>query len=308
MGIADNLQGNRTQTFGYDNLNRISTAQSAATSGTDCWGQSFGYDAWANLLAENVTKCSGTQLSVGVNSQNQITNSSISYDASGDMLTDGVNTYTYDAENRISTVNGTAATYTYDAEGQRVLKQTGGSTNEYVYFNGQPIAERAANGDWSGYIYAGSRRLARADSYEDGIQIQGTNNVTGVANVFTYPDASVVNYTLQSGDKLYFRQYQAGVARGGIYIAFTDGSTPNWIALDQDGREIDNDGFVNTWHYRRVDLSAWAGKAIQSLDFLTESTTGVGYWAVIFGDVALVSSDGTVRAIYNGQSTPPTWT
>ncbi len=47
MSIADNLQPNRTQTFTYDSVNRISTAQSAATSGLDCWGQNFGYDAWA---------------------------------------------------------------------------------------------------------------------------------------------------------------------------------------------------------------------------------------------------------------------
>ena len=142
MKIADNLQPNRTQTFGYDNLNRISTAQSAATSGADCWGQSFGYDAWANLLAENLTKCSGTQLSVGVNAQNRITNSGISYDAAGDMLTDGVNTYTYDAESRISTLNGAGASYFYDGNGQRTRKQLGSNTTDYVYANGQPIGER----------------------------------------------------------------------------------------------------------------------------------------------------------------------
>ena len=90
MSIADNLQPNRTQAFSYDTVNRISTAQSAATSGADCWGQSFGYDAWANLLSETNTKCSATQMSLGVNSQNRITNSGISYDAAGDMLADGV--------------------------------------------------------------------------------------------------------------------------------------------------------------------------------------------------------------------------
>lgn len=135
-------------------------ASGQVTSGRDCWRQSFGYDAWGNLLAENVTKCSGTQLSVTVNAQNQITNSGISYDASGDMLTDGVNTYTYDAENRISTVNGTGAAYIYGPEGQRAMKQTGGGTTQYVYFHGQPIGERSSSGVWTDYIYSGSRRLA----------------------------------------------------------------------------------------------------------------------------------------------------
>jgi RHS repeat-associated protein len=196
MSIADNLQANRTQTFTYDFLNRISTAQSAATSGADCWGQSFGYDAWANLLAENVTKCSGTQLSVGVNSQNRITNSGISYDASGDMLTDGVNTYTYNADSQILTLNGSGATYTYDAQGNRVRKDVSGSAStEYVYFNGQVIAEKnVSSGVWTDYIFSGSRRLASANgtnetsisngSFEQGLTSWSTNGtlVSSAAN------------------------------------------------------------------------------------------------------------------------------
>ena len=48
----------RNQTFTYDSLNRLISAQNA---GTDCtakvlqnkteyWGNSYGYDAWGNLL------------------------------------------------------------------------------------------------------------------------------------------------------------------------------------------------------------------------------------------------------------------
>ena len=48
--ITNNRNTARSQTFTYDELNRVSTAQSQATSGTYAWGLSFGYDPWANLI------------------------------------------------------------------------------------------------------------------------------------------------------------------------------------------------------------------------------------------------------------------
>jgi YD repeat-containing protein len=302
MGIADNLQSNRTQSFTYDTLNRISTAQSAAMAGADCWGQSFGYDAWANLLAENVTKCSGTQLSVGVNSQNRITNSGISYDAAGDMLADGVNTYTYDAESRISTVNGAGAIYTYDANGRRVRKATGSAATEYIYStDGQVLSEyNPANGAWSDYIYANGQRIARDDTYEDRIVTYGTtcSNCGIQSGTFSLAN-NLAGYVIQSGDKLFLRQYQGGASQGGMTIAFTDNTTTVWSARDQDGIVLNQDTTSQTWHYRRVDLSSFAGKTISGIYLVTEYTTPAGPWDFYFEDIVLVSSDGTVHPIYS---------
>lgn len=59
------------------------------------------------------------------NPQNNNRLDSHSYDAAGNLLNDGVHSYTYDAENRITTVDaGATATYLYDALGQRVEKTT----------------------------------------------------------------------------------------------------------------------------------------------------------------------------------------
>ena len=49
---------NRTQTFTYDALNRLASAQNAGTNcaatviggKSEYWGNSYGYDAWGNLL------------------------------------------------------------------------------------------------------------------------------------------------------------------------------------------------------------------------------------------------------------------
>jgi len=48
-----------------------------------------------------------------------------SYDAAGNLLNDGTHSYTYDAENRITKVDGgNTAKYDYDADGHRVQKIT----------------------------------------------------------------------------------------------------------------------------------------------------------------------------------------
>jgi len=190
--ITDNLAPGRTQNFTYDNLNRILTAKTLSTSGTDCWAQQFGYDAWGNLLTASPTQsgCPMTQLNVSVNTKNQIFNSGFSYDAAGNLLADGLNGYAFDGESRIKSFNSGAASYAYDGNGRRVAKQTGGVTTDYFYWGSEVIAEYNANNhDWSDYIYASGRRIARADTYEDGIQIQGTNSTTGIANTFAFPSA-----------------------------------------------------------------------------------------------------------------------
>jgi RHS repeat-associated protein len=153
--LQNQLNDARSQNFTYDSLNRVATAY---TNGST-WGQAFTIDPWGNLTA--VTAVSGTT-PVGVftataTTKNQLTctaGCSSSYDAAGNMLTDGNGGITYDAENRILTAGG--VTYTYDGDGKRVEKSNGtlywngiGSdvlsesnlsgtiTEDYIYFNGK---------------------------------------------------------------------------------------------------------------------------------------------------------------------------
>ena len=91
IGITNNRDNTRSQSFTYDALNRLTSAQNA---GTDCtqhtvnglteyWGNSYGYDAWGNLLQKNVTKCGAENLSVTVLANNQL--SGYGYDAAGNL-------------------------------------------------------------------------------------------------------------------------------------------------------------------------------------------------------------------------------
>lgn len=166
VSISNNRDTTRSQSFTYDTLNRIGTAQTGATTGTHCWGEIFGYDGWGNLLSlggitpqySGCTQESG--FGVGASSLNQV--STYLYDAAGNMTTGG---YTYDAENRISSVGG--VTYTYDGDGKRVEKSSG---KIYWYGMGSDLLDETdmtgstANSGFNEYAFFGGKRTARRNS------------------------------------------------------------------------------------------------------------------------------------------------
>ena len=172
--ITNYKDATRGQTFAYDNLNRLISAQNA---GTDCtqilvdgnkkfWGNTYGYDAWGNLLTKVVAKCSSEPLSVSVGTNNRISSAGFVYDAAGNMTNDGLgHSYAYDPENRIS---GTAGyTYTYDGDGNRVEKASGTTPpigTLYWYMTPGVVAESDLAGALkSEYVFFGGERVARRD-------------------------------------------------------------------------------------------------------------------------------------------------
>ena len=126
--------------------------------------QGFGYvyDRYANRWQQNVTAGSGPQPQATFNGNNNRIDGD-SYDADGNLLNDGVHSYTYDAESRIVAVDGGGtATYVYDAEGRRVQKTTAGGTVSYIYdIAGEQVAEvNASGGANREEVYAGGRHVA----------------------------------------------------------------------------------------------------------------------------------------------------
>jgi hypothetical protein len=191
--IANRRDPTRTQNFTYDGLNRLASAQTQTTGVTipnpNCWGLTFGYDAWGNLLSSSTTGPAGCgepiPLNVSVNISNhilynnfanQITN--YCYDSAGNLIyvtvpaaspgnpcpTSGPYQYTYDAENHITSTAG--VTYTYDGDGKRVEKSNG-----KLYWYGTsstPLDETDAagntnNSSFNEYIFFSGSRTARRD-------------------------------------------------------------------------------------------------------------------------------------------------
>ena len=178
----------RSQTFTYDPLNRLTSAQNAGTNcaattangKTEYWGNSYNYDAWGNLLGKTITKCGAENLSVTADAHNwlHISPNDYHYDVAGNMTydaTENVN-LSYDQENRITGAAG--YTYTYDDDGNRVRKSNGnlaGNGTLYWYMTPGIVAETDLAGTTkSEYMFFGGERVARRDG------------VSGAGGVFYY--------------------------------------------------------------------------------------------------------------------------
>ena len=120
-------------TFGYNDRSEVVFSH-GATENTE-----YSYDGIGNLLANT---CGGITNTFTANCLNQYTlcaSASLrefSYDADGNLLSDGVFSFTYDAGNRLSSVSSNdtlLATFAYDAQGRRVRKETPAATHTYFY-------------------------------------------------------------------------------------------------------------------------------------------------------------------------------
>src|SRR5579859_4870525 len=78
------------------------------------------------------------------NLNNQLTQwkgASLTYDANGNLTSDGTNTYTWNARNQLVSVSGPVpASFQYDPFGRRVSKTIGGTT-QYLYDGANPVQE-----------------------------------------------------------------------------------------------------------------------------------------------------------------------
>jgi RHS repeat-associated protein len=161
-GITDNVDNGRSVVYGYDSLNRLSSALTTGSTNYPKWGLSWGYDRNSNRTAQNVTAGIGPYNSVGVDpTTNRINTSGYGYDVGGNMTNDASNTLAYNAENQVtSATNGSGSgTYTYDADGLRVEKVSG-TTTDSVYSGSQVIAQYSGTQLLAEYVFAGGQQLA----------------------------------------------------------------------------------------------------------------------------------------------------
>jgi RHS repeat-associated protein len=131
-GISNSSNSALSWTYGYDSLDRLTSAsQTAATYG-------WTYDANGNRLAQITTNASAFAISTSSNQMTGITGTltrSYTFDAAGNVLSDGTNTYTYNNRGRLSSAVTTAGTfnYVYNGLGQRIEKHSSSTETLFVY-------------------------------------------------------------------------------------------------------------------------------------------------------------------------------
>jgi RHS repeat-associated protein len=164
FAITNYRDTNRSQTFTYDALNRLTSGWSSANTGSYSWGENYSIDAWGNLqMSPMQNKAHGGTFQLSGNAQNRPTG--MNYDAAGNLISYLSATYTYDQENRLSSTAGMS--YMYDGNGERVLKSnasTGAAVKRYWSMSGNTLAEDDGSGNLTAeYIYFGGKRVARID-------------------------------------------------------------------------------------------------------------------------------------------------
>jgi RHS repeat-associated protein len=213
LNYTDSVMG--TWSYSYDALNRLTSGQNTATTGTStqyagqslCWA----YDSFGNRTVQSQQSgaCPASSSSTPTwvyNANNQVSGviapgatqaspSPYTYDAAGDVTTDVTagNQYLYDAEGRIcasqspSGTGGTIMTgYLYDAEGNRVAK--GSITN----WSCDPLANGIATaGNETDYVLGpgGEQVTELAQDANGSMNWQRTYVYAGGALIGTYAPA-----------------------------------------------------------------------------------------------------------------------
>jgi RHS repeat-associated protein len=175
MSVSGSIGGaTESAAYTYDNLGRLVTSNQ--TSNSVSAQRRFVYDRWGNRTSVYDAVTGGNQIqSIALEQSggaptNQITSVTqgstvnYSYDSAGNVTNDGAHSFTYDAENRVVSVDGGAtATYGYDHQNRRVKKTVGSTTTHYVWEGAQVIAEH--NGSTGAmlneYVFANGRMIAR---------------------------------------------------------------------------------------------------------------------------------------------------
>ncbi|HKX28403.1 MAG TPA: S8 family serine peptidase [Blastocatellia bacterium] len=173
--VIDHLDGSFSAGFGYDDYNRL------VYYGPNNH-RSYAYDPWGNLEQVGSSVGAGEapnyRLTYAANSSgaplsNRIHNPGYSYDAAGNLTSDGEQQFTYDAANRLKTATGGTSSQEYDGLGNRVQHRNSAGALYYLWSSvlGQPVVEIAASDApyvYRAYVYSPGGQMIALQSYEGG--------------------------------------------------------------------------------------------------------------------------------------------
>jgi RHS repeat-associated protein len=120
----------RTLNWNYDGINRLTQETIADAPASKNGTVAYSLDPVGNRLSDTSSLHNVSSGTFGYNADDEL--ASETYDADGNTLATGGKTFSYDAENRLTSINGGAITIVYDGDGNRVSKTVGGVTTQYL--------------------------------------------------------------------------------------------------------------------------------------------------------------------------------
>jgi RHS repeat-associated protein len=228
MNMAESLN---SEGYAYDALYRLTNFDVGAFSGgvipSPSIAESFNLDAvgnWSSFVSNSVTQ---TRAHNAVNEITDTNGSPLTYDANGNLANDGSFRYSYDVENRLTTVtrasdSAMVGQYTYDAFGRRIEE-----TLQHAFLAAAHV-----------FIYDGTRILEEQDG-----------GGTGQAN-FTYGNYIDEVLTMSRNGQVYY--YHPNVRFSIEALTDSSGTPVERYAYDSYGEPRVVDGLYNP-----VAANAW---------------------------------------------------
>ena len=217
--VTDLAGGPRTKVFGYDALNRLTSAQASGLWGTE----SYSYDPLNNI---RMRIGNGQTFTYNYNGTNRLASisgagsSTFQYDNRGNMINKNGAVLSFDQKNQLTAVTG-YGTYSYDAAGRRVMKSPSGGTPIYYFYNqaGQLLYQfNPATTQSTNFIYMGRRLVARNERLN--LKAPGAVSFDANPNNGSY----TVNWGAVTGASSYTLQESAN---GGGWVTRYTGSGTN---------------------------------------------------------------------------------
>ncbi len=184
------------------------------------------------------------------------------FDANGNLLDDGVNTYTYDPANRLSTVDGpSSAVYVYNGLGDRLQQTVDEETTTYVLDLAAGLTQVLDDGTNS-YLY-GNGRIAQVNTgteYFLGDALGSVRQMTDGSGVVklarAYDPYGVTRQNDATRQTMYgFTSEQTDSATGLIYLRARHYSPSNsrFMSRDTWGGNANQPMSYNRWNYTNAN-------------------------------------------------------
>ena len=264
--------------YGYDNADELTAISYALGNGTVLGNLSYGYNAagqrisvdgsWARMNKPAAVSGVVTDAANRLTGWNGMT---LSYDNNGNLLSDGVNTYSWNARKQLTQISQGStviASFTYDALGRRQTKVVNGTATGYVYdglnivqeLNGTTTNDSVATNVRANYLtgLGVDSRLAQFTGTASNYYL--TDALGSTISLFNAAGSDVVDYT--------YDPYGNSTASATVANAF-----------QYTGRENDGDG----WDYYRARYYSPMFGRFASQDPI-RMAGGVNFYAYVMGD------------------------
>ena len=267
------VEGNgRTLTWNYDGIYRLTNESVSNDPANNNGSVGYDLDPVGNRTSVNSTLPGVASVSItGFNADDWM--SPETYDSNGNTLTTGGKSFSYDSENHLMTMNGSAVKLIYDGDGNRVAKIVNGVTTQYLVDDLNPtgyaqVVEEVVNGAVTRQYTYGLQRISEAQSisgtwtqsfygYDGFGSVRQLTNLAGsITDTYNY-DAfgNLLNSTVTTPNNYLYRAEQFDSDLGWYYLRarYYNPNTGRFMSRDPEDGYIDKPTSLHKYLYSNGD-------------------------------------------------------